>query len=456
MLINPFSKGFISEDRPSVALAEPTVEENTMSARFLISTQDEDRTGDVIMTAGIDTAAHRLNPLVLFNHQRLLPPVGISESRERLYTVELLGQEGKAFGTVFFNDATPLSWQVFQLVLKRHLRGASVGFLPKQVKARGRYNDAIKRPPVNVERCELVEYSVVTIPDNPYTVRQLMIDGVNGKPICDELCKAWEPHAGRKPPTVTACVEFKDGEIVSEEVAAESCIGVWCRPEAFASQSEAEAYCDSKGLKSIGAEPDARGGWFIKLREHEGMSEILATDIDDKIQGHFEVKRLPSEPAPIVEPIAIPPIEQPAEPVVDKMADADPKAWFKRSRSAVSDCCDFLDEHAEQSNLTRTQRAAVRSHCEALRRCLEAKDGDDDEAVVTGTIQKKDIDDVRSVADDSGQPSPAFVEVTARNGEQLKILMQPAIAPADEVRLRSVESGFAELNKLLRRAVGKR
>lgn len=102
-----------------------------------ISTEDPDRTGEVVLARGMNDAQFALNPIVTMNHCYQLPPVGKSLWRKRVKDGPRSGVKAK---TIY--PALPGSWPegkdwlpdvAFTLVQADLLRGKSIGFLPAKI-----------------------------------------------------------------------------------------------------------------------------------------------------------------------------------------------------------------------------------------------------------------------------------------------------------------------------------
>jgi len=182
-----------------LAKSTETADDATMSVSCTITTQSEDRAKDIVVTAGIDTANHRANPVVLLNHGffDFTLPIGKAEDPNGNYTV-VMG-EGFAKATTFFSQSMLEAEQAYQLIKEGILRGVSIGFNPKAMEYRrdqaaDEYNGW---PGLLVKRCELIEYSHVPVPCNPQALVDRLGDGTKsllcGKPIAAPILKSLLP-----------------------------------------------------------------------------------------------------------------------------------------------------------------------------------------------------------------------------------------------------------------------
>ena len=136
-----------------------TVDPDRMTVRAVISTHDPDRAGDVIVPAGLRNADEFLrNPVVLWAHQRTMPPIGTCE--------RLTIEPDRVIAETKFSAASPFARDVFALYAEGVLRGWSVGFVP--VKAHP-VRPARDRPATGTcyPEWDLLEYSAVPVPENP-------------------------------------------------------------------------------------------------------------------------------------------------------------------------------------------------------------------------------------------------------------------------------------------------
>jgi hypothetical protein len=102
-----------------------------------ISTEDPDRTGDVVVAKGMNDGQFRLNPIVTLNHAYNTPPVGRSLWRKFVKDGTLRGIKAKTQyprrPTDWPADADWPADVAFALVQADLLRGKSIGFLPTRV-----------------------------------------------------------------------------------------------------------------------------------------------------------------------------------------------------------------------------------------------------------------------------------------------------------------------------------
>jgi HK97 family phage prohead protease len=129
-----------------------TIDPANMVIRSVISTADPDRAGDIVVPGGLRNANEYLNnPVVLWAHQRTMPPIGVCQALQVL--------PDRIVAETKFAASSPLAADIFRLYAEGVLRGWSIGFLPiKSVPMRGG---------MRVEEWDLLEYSAVPVPENP-------------------------------------------------------------------------------------------------------------------------------------------------------------------------------------------------------------------------------------------------------------------------------------------------
>lgn len=136
-----------------------TVDPARMLVRAVISTAAPDRAGDVLMPNGLRNADEFLrNPVVLWAHQRTLPPIGTCE--------RLTIEPDRVIAETKFSPSSAFAQDVFNLYAEGVLRGWSVGFMPTKAVpmpvTRGRRPGGVCYP-----EWDLLEYSAVPVPENP-------------------------------------------------------------------------------------------------------------------------------------------------------------------------------------------------------------------------------------------------------------------------------------------------
>jgi HK97 family phage prohead protease len=146
-----------------------SVDPANLLVRAVISTNTPDRAGDVIVPKGLRNADEFLrNPVVLWAHQRSLPPIGTCE--------RLTIESDRIIAETKFSASSPFAQDVFKLYAEGVLRGWSIGFVPTKVEPR----PTTRGRPVGVcfPEWDLLEYSAVPIPENPQALTLAVRKGV--------------------------------------------------------------------------------------------------------------------------------------------------------------------------------------------------------------------------------------------------------------------------------------
>jgi phage head maturation protease len=160
------------------------------SAKFRISTIDQDRDGDVVRPKGClkFLEAYRRNPIVLFDHDAEGMPVGLSE---RDSSLALWVMDDWIDAECHFHQKTQKSSEVCDLTLSGILRAASIGFRPLR-------NEKIYKSGNHVGHdfleWELTEWSICSMGANADALR-LRLDGNRIKSV--SLRRALEPVAAK-------------------------------------------------------------------------------------------------------------------------------------------------------------------------------------------------------------------------------------------------------------------
>lgn len=124
-----------------------------------ISTGDVDRMNRRVDQAGIDVTAYMRNPVVLWNHNSYLPPIG--------KTLEVKAVTGQTYALLEYapEGVSPLADQICALERAGFLPAQSIGWMPTEMPTVN-----AKTGLVEFSKVELLEWSKVTIPANEHAV----------------------------------------------------------------------------------------------------------------------------------------------------------------------------------------------------------------------------------------------------------------------------------------------
>ncbi|OUI81663.1 hypothetical protein HK22_02055 [Gluconobacter sp. DsW_056] len=235
--IKTFSKSIISKDlseinEPFVSAAFDTAISisDDGTATFNITSNVRDRQQDIILPEGIDIEGFLRVPVVLWNHDMSLPPIG--------KCIELIRIPNGLLGKVKFEDAdTPYIGDLAACVRKQ-LANGTLGAVSLTVRpTEFDHNDF---GGATVIKSELYEFSVVAVPANQTALiierptYEKSIEGVNMSKSVEEKCEDIEKdideeieNAGESEAIVDAIEEIiedeKSAETEDEELKQKAC-----------------------------------------------------------------------------------------------------------------------------------------------------------------------------------------------------------------------------------------
>lgn len=123
--------------------------------RYVLSTGAPDRMKDTIDPAGWQLDNYRKNPVLLWGHDKKLPPIG------RALSIGIVGSQLEGVYEFASKELNPFADTVYQLAAAGFLPGGSVGFMPITYV----WNDDTGG--VDFKTQELLEFSAVTVPAHP-------------------------------------------------------------------------------------------------------------------------------------------------------------------------------------------------------------------------------------------------------------------------------------------------
>lgn len=157
-----------------------------MKAGFTISTPTEDRSEDVVPPGSIGLTNYASNPVVLFDHGQGSIDHPIGKSRHADGSLALTVTKSGIAADCYFSQKNDNAQQIAALVDEGILNAASVHIA--NIEAEQRSRGSGHRPGLLIKSCELLEWSVVGIPDNPEAVRKLLSRGrLAGEVMRDDI-----------------------------------------------------------------------------------------------------------------------------------------------------------------------------------------------------------------------------------------------------------------------------
>lgn len=262
---------------------EKALEGDTGSFKVVISTEHPDRMQDVIKQDGWQLERYKANPIVLWGHDYKQLPIGVCTN---LYVGEYEGKSALIAEGKFADHE--FAQVIRKLYDSKIVRATSVGFIPKKF---DEHDMSI------ITIAELLEFSFVSVPANPYALSTLSSEGYSQAEIgtlfaksilnlnikegetIDEVIDETDPEEETLSEEPT---EEKDAEEVPEEVEVEN-------DETEASEDELEEVEDTpeeeksldeqiKAKKAELAEIEKKIEMFKKLDIATIKSIILALD----------------------------------------------------------------------------------------------------------------------------------------------------------------------------------
>lgn len=163
-----------------------TIDEEKRQAKYIISTDDVDRMGEVVEQSW-DLKNYEANPIVLFGHDPSKPENVLGKALE--ITTEKDGDRSITSALVQFAEAGTSKGvdTVWSLVKQGILKTVSVGFIPHTYK-----NTDTEDTPTVLSDNELLEFSIVPIPANPQAIALAVADESISEKDAKWLIKQYE------------------------------------------------------------------------------------------------------------------------------------------------------------------------------------------------------------------------------------------------------------------------
>jgi HK97 family phage prohead protease len=157
--------------------ADPfVVDAAARKVRFVFSDGSVDRMGDTIDPKGWVVDSYLKNPVVLWAHDSLSPPIGRASN--------LLIEDMRLCGDVEFAAAEVYGFAdlIFRLLQAKFLNAGSVGFLPLDYSWS---SDKEREFGIDFKAQELLEYSIVPVPANANALAEARKSGIDTRPLVD-------------------------------------------------------------------------------------------------------------------------------------------------------------------------------------------------------------------------------------------------------------------------------
>lgn len=203
---------YVLKQTGTPALAYPQVgnyyeaDEDAGAISYVVTTDDEDRDGDIVRPMGAQLHNYSVNPIVFFGHQEKPIPIGVCRSPDGRITV--YPEENRVIDTVHFDRADPDADFIYGKCLRKILNATSIAFVPTEAWRRGdvrkarQHNEQQAEPGWYFNLWDKTEVSIVGVPSNPKAVglqKDLMgacrdVWDREWSDMSPQLRKAWRPY----------------------------------------------------------------------------------------------------------------------------------------------------------------------------------------------------------------------------------------------------------------------
>lgn len=194
------------------ALAYPSVGnydgagDDDATLRYIITTDDEDRDGDVVRPMGAQLHNYSQNPLVFFGHQEKPIPIGVCRSEDGRILVS--PEESRVTAGIRFDREDPDADFIYGKCKRKILNATSIAFVPVEAWRRGdvrkarQHGEGQAEPGWYFNLWDMTELSIVGVPSNPKAIgleKDLMgacrdVWDQERKEMSPKLRKAWQPY----------------------------------------------------------------------------------------------------------------------------------------------------------------------------------------------------------------------------------------------------------------------
>lgn len=149
----------------------------TRTITFTISTAAVDRDDDTIAVDGWELANYIKNPVVLWGHDHVSPPIAKA--------LATWVEGGKLKSKAQFHQEFEFADMVYRLFKGGYMNATSVGFMPKTYVVNEERPGNGWGPAFDFKTQELLEYSAVPIPANPEALQDAGSKGINLAPMVE-------------------------------------------------------------------------------------------------------------------------------------------------------------------------------------------------------------------------------------------------------------------------------
>ena len=151
-------------------------DEESGAISYVVTTDEEDRDGDIVRPMGAHLKNYRDNPIVFFGHQEKPIPIGVCRSPDG--TITVYPENHRMVAAIYFDRADPDADFIYGKCQRKILNATSIAFVPVEAwrrddiqKARSSTQSSAGAPPGwYFNQWDFTELSVVGVPSNPKAV----------------------------------------------------------------------------------------------------------------------------------------------------------------------------------------------------------------------------------------------------------------------------------------------
>jgi HK97 family phage prohead protease len=321
------------------------IDEENSGATFVVTSNQQDRDGDVIQPKGIWLEEFKRNPVWFWNHQQEPVPIGTGW-HPKTGQPSIWAEGDKIIATCFFDTEDPFAMKIFGKIKRKMLSMCSIGFVPlKMERLRDKANhDRLAQPAgYSVEEAELVEISITGVGSN----RQALLVGRSFSPKARQEYGAKMKNRIKNLPTRRKVLgnqqpisqTEKPGAAPAGELDKSSAADVQhvaISKEKYPNQADAMSLMDKKGLNTDDVRETDADWEFHQFPPEELVPDSgHYEDLDEGIKA-FAGQRV-TEPASDLKPETTKEADVETEPTDDPPMDVEPDAPLKPSAQALMD-----------------------------------------------------------------------------------------------------------------------